>query len=279
MKYLLWFVLSSWAFSGQGHLVLMGGGKKPAAGMERFIALAGGTNATIMVLPTASGDPETPAYYRALFAEYGCEKVTVVPLKTRADALAGMGRDVLEKADGLFFTGGDQRRITAALLETPFLERMVQRFSEGMVVGGTSAGTACMSATMLTGDGLFDRITQNNVVHTPGLGLARGMILDQHFVARSRQNRLLSMVLTYPDMMGVGVDEDTAVWIKPNQTFEVLGGGQVVVYSARGAKIRAVAGTERFATAGVSLHVLVHGDRFDINHGTPLVGREKEPTR
>jgi cyanophycinase len=251
----------------RGHLVLNGGGSKPDVVMEKFITLAGGSGASIVVFPTASEESDTGEYYETLLARYGCENVVVAEVHSKDDAedlkLAG----VVRQAGGIWFSGGDQRRITDALLDTIVGEAVVQAFARGAVVGGTSAGTACQSPLMITGDGDFTVITADNIELWQGLGLFRGVIVDQHHVARRRSNRLISVVLEHPEFIGVGVDEATAVWVRPDGTFEVLGDGWVVVYDASRATItrsRQNRLGKPLGVHGLITHVLLPGDVFDV---------------
>lgn len=255
---------------GTGDLVLIGGGEKPAEAMERFIELAGGREADIVVFPTASSEPDTAAYYLQLFGEnYGCRSVRIAQVHGRKDASDPHIADLVSRADGIFFGGGDQRRITAALLDTPVGGAVRAAWRRGVVVGGTSAGTACMSGRMITGDGDFTVLRAGAVENTPGWGFFRGVIVDQHFVARARLSRLLALVLEHPELVGVGVDEATAVHVRPDGTFDVLGDGWVVVLDARKAKVTEGHG-EKALDLGVRdarLHVLLPGDTFDLKLG------------
>ncbi len=259
------------AATPKGDLVLIGGGSKPAAAMTRFVELAGGRDAAIIVFPTASEAPDTPTYYEKLFGEeLGCSDVFVAPVHERADALDEALAARVAAAGGIFFGGGDQRRITAALDGTPVGEAVRDAYERGAVVGGTSAGTACQSPLMITGDGDFTVLTAGNIVLTEGLGLFRGVIVDQHFVARRRANRLLSVVMEHPDLVGVGVDEGTAVWVRPDNTFLVLGDGWVVVFDARRATVRRGADLDTGPALGVHgmlTHVLLPGETFDLERG------------
>jgi cyanophycinase len=258
-----------------GHLVLNGGGSIPRQVMEKFIELAGGVDAAIAIFPTASGEPDTGEYYRNLFtADYGCSNVFVAEVRTRADAGDATIADRVRSAGGIFFSGGDQRRITEALLDTPVGAAIRQAHDRGAVIGGTSAGTACQSPLMITGDGDFTVITAANVELWDGLGLFPGVIVDQHFVARGRHNRLISVVLEHPDLLGVGVDEATAVWVRPNGTFEVLGEGWVVVYDAHDGEIHRRDGPEGRTDLGVhalTTHVLLPGEVFDVRSRAAVV--------
>jgi cyanophycinase len=259
-----------------GHLVLNGGGAKPRAVMEKFIELAGGAEAAIVVFPTASGEPDTGDYYRdQLIGDYGCSNVFVAEVRTRDDAGDATIADRVRSAGGIFFSGGDQRRITEALLGTLVGDAVEQAHQRGAVVGGTSAGTACQSPLMITGDGDFTVIAADNVELREGLGLFPGVIVDQHFVARGRHNRLISAVLEHPDLLGVGVDEETAVWVRPNGTFEVLGEGWVVVFDAQNGEIHHRRGAEGRTDLGVhslTTHVLLPGEVYDVRRRAAVVG-------
>jgi cyanophycinase len=259
-----------------GHLVLNGGGPKPREVMELFVDLAGGRDASIVVFPTASGEPDTGEYYRELFEnEYGCTDVSIAKVRTANDAQDPLIAAKVLASGGIFFSGGDQRRITRALLGTPVGDAVIEAHARGAVVGGTSAGTACQSPLMITGDGDFTVITADNVEVWEGLGLFPGVVVDQHFVARQRQNRLISVVLEHPELLGVGVDEATAVWVRPDGTFKVVGEGWVMVFDAAGADISHAEGPDgrrELGVRGLTTHVLLPGDTFDFGgRGTPRV--------
>lgn len=254
----------------RGHLLLNGGGGEATGYWERFVALAGGADRPIVVLPTASERPEAGIEYVETLREAGATNVRSIELRTRGDADRAEVLAALSGAAGIFFTGGDQSRITAAILDTE-AERAIRRvYDSGGVLGGSSAGLACMSAKMLTGEGESDRITADNVELAPGLGYVTEAILDQHFVARQRQNRLLSVVLENPSLLGIGVDERTTIWIRPDRTLEVLGEGSVSIFDARASAVRRVAAADRtlLAADGLTIRILVTGDRFDLATGT-----------
>jgi cyanophycinase len=263
----------------RGHLILIGGGDKPKAVMEKFVELAGGRDAPVVVFPTASTERGTRKYYRKQFGqEYGCTNVTVVDVRTREDALRPEMVSLVEHAGGIFFGGGDQSRITAALLGTPLAAALRAAYLRGAAIGGTSAGTACMSDPMITGEGDFTLLTAANVELKPGLGLLPPTVMvDQHFVARQRENRLISVVLEHPELLGVGVDEETALWVKPDRTFEVLGNGWVVVLDASGAAVQRQprpGGGTSLGVHGLTTHVLLPGERFDLGTRRLLTGTE-----
>jgi cyanophycinase len=251
-----------------GHLVLIGGGEKPPAAMAKFIELAGGKDAPIVVVPTASEAPDVMSYYRDLFKELGCTDVVVLPIKEKADANRADLFDAASRARGIFFGGGDQSRITKALLGTPVLDAMREAFRRGAVIAGTSAGTACHSRLMITGEGDFKVIREGAVELVEGLAfLPDHIIVDQHFIARQRENRLFTVILEHPNHLGVGVDEDTAAWFRPDGTFEVIGKGSVMVLDAKEGSVQRVPGEAESKTLlgvhGMRLHIVLPGEVFD----------------
>lgn len=269
----------------KGHLLIAGGGPIPDSILDRFVALAGGAGrASIVLFPMASEDPDAGVELAEHFRSLGARAELLVLSHEQADSEDAARR--LEGATGIWFGGGDQSRLTAALHDTRTGRTILARFQEGAVVGGTSAGAAVMSATMLTGDERrpggdrppekdsgdeYMTIARENVVTSEGFDLLPGAIVDQHFVRRRRNNRLLSLVLEHPDRVGVGIDESTALEVGPNGVWRVLGASVVVVFDARWARITppsaAVLGAE-----GVRLHVLPAGGTFD-----PRVGRARLP--
>ena len=258
----------------KGHLVLIGGGDKPDAAMRKFVELAGGPGAPIAVLPTASSSKKTgPNQKKQFEQEFGCTDVTVVPIKERAQSFDEGFVKTLAGARGIFFSGGDQALIIRAMRGTPAGDAVATAFAAGAVVGGTSAGTACQSPLMITGNGNFKVIEANNVELWEGLGFFAGVIVDQHFVARQRQNRLISVILEHPELLGVGVDEDTAVWVKPDRTFEVIGASNVIVVDAAATTVTrapAAGGGELIGGRDLKVHVLLAGERFDLASRTVM---------
>lgn len=251
-----------------GHLILIGGGEKPAVAMRKFVELAGGPSALIVAIPTASRDSGAPRYYTKLFRKkLGCPNAVTLDIKRRSDAMRPDLAELVAGAGGIFFGGGDQSRITRALLDTPVGDAVAAAFERGAVIGGHSAGTACQSALMITGEGDFTVIRANSVELMPGFGLFRGAIVDQHHIARQRSNRLISVILEHPDLLGVGIDEDTAVWVRPDDTFEVLGAGSVLVLDASKATVTRAPGEQGKDLLGardLRVHILLPGEGFDL---------------
>ncbi|HOC41888.1 MAG TPA: cyanophycinase [Thermoanaerobaculales bacterium] len=264
----------------KGHLVLIGGGDKPADAMAKFIELAGGPQAPMVAIPTASTDSDVGYYYTDLFREqYGCPNVVTLDIKNRADAARPDFVERAAAAGGIFFGGGDQALITRAILDTPVGDAIAAAFARGAVVGGTSAGTACQSPLMITGEGDFTVIRAGSVELWRGFGFFRDVIVDQHFIARQRSNRLISVILEHPWLLGVGVDEDTAVWVRPDGTFQVLGDRCVMVVDANGATVSRLPGTTGQEDLGVhdlKIHVVLRGEVFDLKTRTVLVSAAVE---
>ncbi|MBK9690933.1 MAG: cyanophycinase [Gemmatimonadetes bacterium] len=266
------------ALAGQarGHLLIVGGGSQPDALVTRFVELAGGRGrARIAVVPMASEEPRETGEEKAVqLREFGAD--AVVLNLTRAEAADSAVAARLEGITGIWFTGGDQVPLVAALGGTAALAAMQRRYRAGAVVGGTSAGAAIMGDSMLTGnqrrpDSLgyygdeYPEIARRTIEVVPGLGFLPAAIVDQHFLRRERQNRLLAVILERPGFLGVGIDEGTAVEVGPDGRWRVLGRSSVVVYDARragrGAPDGALGGTD------IRLHVLPPGSTFDPRTG------------
>ena len=196
---------------------------------------------------------------------------------TREQASRPGAADELASVTGVWFGGGDQSRLTAALLDTPVEAAIAARYRAGAVVGGTSAGAAVMSTPMITGDekrpggdrppgkdssDAWMTIARENVVTARGFGLLPGTIVDQHFVRRRRNNRLLSLVLENPSLVGVGIDESTALEVGPDGVWRVLGESVAVIYDARKAAVTP-AGAPALGATDVRLDVLPPGSTYD----------------
>ena len=250
-----------------GHLVLIGGGSKPPDAMRLFVHLAGGPAARIVVLPLASGESrEAGEDYETSFHALGAGLVRTVHVDDRRDALREPYVEAVRTATGVFFSGGDQSRIASRLLDTPMLIALREMKARGGVVGGTSAGTACQSEVMLIGAGNERVLVEHNIAVTRGIGLVDFAIMDTHFVARGRQMRLTSAVLEHPSLLGIGVDEGTAAWLRPDGTMQVLGASSVLVYDATHATHETGALGEGGAldARGLREHTLVAGQVFDL---------------
>jgi cyanophycinase len=263
----------------RGTLLIVGGGSQPDTLVTEFIRLAGGAGrATIAVVPMASGEAEESGRDKAQQLVDGGARAFVL-LVDRAQAEGDSTVHLLDSVTGVWFTGGDQARLTPILSGTPLLAAMKARYRAGAVIGGTSAGAAIMTDSMLTGnqfrDGVdtagyfgdeFPSIARRSIEVVPGLGFLSGAIVDQHFVRRERANRLLSVVLERPSLIGVGIDEGTAVIVRPDGTWDVLGRSAALIFDARRATVSSV-GAPLLGASEVRLHVVPSGGRFDPRSG------------
>lgn len=239
-------------------LVLVGGGAHPAAAMKTFVEWAGGRAARIVVVPWATEYQEESANdLVAEFTELGAGSVTPAVAKTPDEARRFA--DQMRTATGIFFGGGDQAHLVDMVVAARLGDLLRERYGAGCVFGGTSAGTAAMAEVMITGDGDFEVIDGTKVVTRRGIGVVRDALVDQHFLKRARENRLIGLVLSHPDLVGIGIDEGTAALVTDDRLLEVVGPTQVVIFDAHGA-------SRLSPRAGISLrmHVLVEGARYDI---------------
>ncbi len=257
----------------KGHLVIIGGGDKPANVIEKFISLAGGENAEIIVIPNASSVPFESAEYQVdQLKSFGATSVKPIYF-SKATANDDSIVNKLKKTSGVYFCGGDQSLLTADLLGTRLLERIRDIYQAGGVVGGTSAGAAVMSRVMITGNELvnkdssaaFNIIESGNIETTEGFGFVTKAVIDQHFIKRKRNNRLITVILEHPDLLGIGIDESTAILVNPDDTFEVLGESQVIIYNPLHAVDLKSNDAGKFSVNNMEMSILTAGQKFDLN--------------
>jgi cyanophycinase len=255
----------------RGPLLIIGGAeRRGTAILSRFVQLAGGAAANIVVIATASRDPEDlEIEYASAFAGLGAGMVSALRLATRADANSAVATAALESATGVFFTGGDQLRITTVVGGSKVDTALHARLADGMILAGTSAGAAMMSGTMIVG-GDGPGVTTASVRTGPGLEFLPGVLIDMHFAERGRLNRLLSAVALYPHELGVGIDEDTAI-LADGDVLEVLGSGSVTIVDAGTATDIRVPADGPIALVGARIHVLSAGCRFELSGRRPSI--------
>ena len=211
-----------------GVLIVAGGGALPADLHPRALELAGGNDANILIIPWASRREEAGSATVAVWKEAGATTVTVIPEEAAA------ARSAIESADLIWFGGGSQSRLMDALRERDLIEVVKMGHRQGTVIAGTSAGAAVMSPYMMTGKAELEALIKSSTELVEGLGLWPGVIVDQHFLARRRWARLFTAVADHPDQIGVGIDEQTAVVVDPEGSWQVIGRGPVVVIDGRG---------------------------------------------
>jgi len=269
----------------QGSLFIIGGGDRTADLMREFVEMAGGpAKAKIAIVPNASGDPDTACIdMTAEFKAMGVRNIECVWL-THEQAMDPASAHRLDGATAVYFTGGDQVRVTKALLGTPVHRKLRELYAGGAVLGGTSAGAAIMSDVMITGDERLNKdtvrnfrfIRKNNVVTVEGLGFITDAIIDQHFVARKRHNRLISVVLEHPRLVGVGIDESTAIIVRKGRRFEVAGEGNVIIYDARHARGIRTDTSGTLAATNLTMHVLSAGDGYNLATHTVIPRKDSQ---
>jgi cyanophycinase len=266
----------------QGPVMPIGGAEEREPGgkiLERFLELAGGKKARIVVIPTASETPEESGLrYVELFGTMGAAGVDWLRVERREDANADPAVAQLDEATGIFITGGDQARLIELLTGTRVMECIRECNAEGVVVAGTSAGASIVAGHALVGGtGVggesSDAAARKGMVElSAGWGLLQDMVIDQHFSQRGRLGRLLAAFAANPGLIGVGLDEDTAALIDREGTLETLGSGMVTIVDGRDTLSDYFERDmgEILTVVRSSLHVLGPGRRFDLNTRQPI---------
>jgi cyanophycinase len=236
--------------------------------LERFVRVSGGRDADIVVIPTASRLNETGPRYEKLFGHLGAARVTSMDFDTRRDCHEPGRLRRLEEATGIFFTGGNQLRISTLLGGTPVAKLIRVRNANGVTVGGTSAGASILSEHMIAFGDEGSSVISGSVRLAPGLGLTNRFIIDQHFRQRDRLGRLLTALAYNPFAVGIGLDEDTAAFIGPDETVEVEGSGGVTIVDASDvsfSSMDSVSEGQPVCLLGLKLHILVAGATFNLH--------------
>ncbi|MGP1372618.1 MAG: cyanophycinase [Almyronema sp.] len=264
-----------------GQLVIIGGAedkREDCAILREFVRRAGGTQANLVVMTVATGLPrEVGADYQDIFERLGVEQIHILDTAEREDAEAESAIALIDAATGVFFTGGDQARITELLKDTPLEQKLHQRYEAGAVIGGTSAGAAMMPDMMILEGEAETNPRVEVVTMDRGMGFLPGVVIDQHFAERGRLGRLLSAIAQQPVVLGFGIDEDTAIAVKGNE-LEVLGSGSVTVVDVANLSHDNLSQTlrdEPLALCDVKLHILPAGYRFDLDTRRPLTSAER----
>jgi len=262
--------------SSGGPLIIIGGREDKEGEMSilKQVVSRIPKNGKLVVATVASsiGD-ELWEIYRKVFRRLGVRYISHLDVVNRVKPVDNKAMRAVQNADAVFFTGGDQLKITSELGGTMVLEKIVDIHDRGGVIAGTSAGASVMSETMLVGgsaEGSF-RIG-NELRMAPGLGLVKNMIIDQHFAERGRINRLIGAVAQNPKFLGIGIDEDTAVVMETDSSFEVHGSGAVYVIDAHEAtesNISEASQQQTLSIFNVRFHVLTEGDFYDVKTQRP----------
>ena len=261
-----------------GHLVIIGGAEdkyNERRILNKFVALAGGRDARILIIPVASDYPEFSAdVYNQTFRHLGLQHVKVLRATSRQAVIESDAQDLLADVTGVFISGGDQMRLVSILGGTEFARLLEDRVQHSpLVLAGSSAGAAGMSSAMIVRGDAAAHPNKNTVRLSPGLGILRNIIIDQHFTERGRLSRLITAVSYNPRQLGLGIDENTAVIISHDGTLEVHGHGTVTIVDGSRITYNDIAEVEDmqpFAVTGVQLHILRDGLRYDITHRAPI---------
>jgi cyanophycinase len=261
----------------RGRLVAVGGAEDKEGDcviLKEFIRLAKGARARIVVMTVATDHPEEVGReYKSVFRRLGVDDTEVVDVSSREDAGKPEALEKIRQATALYFTGGDQLHITALLGGTEMQKLIHERHAKGLVIGGTSAGAAMMSNSMILGGGGEENPRVEAVRIGPGMDLLVGAMIDTHFSQRGRHGRLLTGVAHYPQDLGLGIDENTALVVNKTE-FEVVGEGAVTVIDAGAMSYTNLPYAEEcggLALFGVTIHVLPAGYKFDLANRTLIV--------
>lgn len=267
----------------KGHLVIIGGAEDRTGDkrvLAKVVELSGGPNAHMVVIPTASSlGPEVEKVYHAAFMALGVKQVTTLHINDRLAANDPANAEIVLNATGIFMTGGDQSRLAAILGGSEVGKAMHRAYKRrGACVAGTSAGASAISEHMVASGrkGVHPKKGMLNLV--PGLGLLDRVIIDQHFSQRHRLGRLLSIVAQNPFLLGVGIDEDTAIVVTPDTELGVIGAGAVTIVDARQMDYTNVNEAKKgaiLAMTNIQLHVLPAGFKFHIESRVPHGGADE----
>ena len=253
-----------------GQLIIIGGGEDKEGEckiLREFVRRAGGRSARIAVMTVATSLPgELGLEYRDLFEKLGADIVDIVDTEHREDASYSRNLEIIENATGVFFTGGDQARITEVLKDSEIDDLLHQKFDRGLIIGGTSAGAAMMPDIMIVeGEGETNP-RLDTVVLEPGMGFLPQVVIDQHFSQRGRLGRFVSALIQQPAILGFGIDEDTAIAVDGDE-IEVIGEGAVTIVDVANishTNLKESLHDEALAICGAKLHILPDGYRFSL---------------
>lgn len=260
-------------------LVIIGGAEDrdgDAEILREFVRRAGGMKAQIVIMTAAAELPrEVGENYIRVFERLGAENVRIIDTETREDASSSTALEAIAQATGIFFTGGDQARITSILKDTELDAAIHQRFALGIVIAGTSAGAAVMPDKMIVEGDAQTHPRMEIVAMGPGLGYLPGVVIDQHFSQRGRLGRLISALVQEPAELGFGIDENTAIVVTDGKV-EIIGEGSVTIIDESEAtynNMSEILKDEPLAIFGAKLHVLPSGYKFDLKTRQPILNQ------
>lgn len=262
----------------QEGLIIIGGAedKKGDKNILREVCAHIEKHSDLLVIVTVATEKPTEVgnEYSGLFHSMGIEHIGILHVENREDALNAENIELIEKASLIFFTGGDQLRITSILGGTTLYSCMKRKYTEGCVFVGTSAGASVMSDTMIV-KGMDDESPRKCTLKmAPGLGLINGVIIDQHFAQRGRVGRLLVGVAENPEVLGIGIDEDTSIIVNKENVLRVVGSGAVYIIDGSNISYTNVSEQHQddmLSIFDVKMHVLKSGNNYDLKTRRPFI--------
>lgn len=264
--------------STKNAILVIGGAEDKVHGKEilrTFFQRSGGSDARIGIVPCASREPSLigDRYYQ-LFKDMGAKEIKVLDVRDRSNADDSAYRDFVEDCTGIFLTGGDQLRLCGLLADTSLMNRIVERAQTREIsLAGTSAGAAVMGHHMISGGSSAESPNRALVDMAKGLDIIPNVLIDQHFYNRNRLARLLSAIASHPELLGIGIDEDTCAVFESDGFIQAIGKGSVTIVDAREMTYSnqdRVHGSEPLSMHNLKLHILGYGDRYDLNRHLPL---------
>jgi len=237
--------------------------------LARIVKESGGTDALIIIIPTASSIPESIGEnYIEAFSKLGCSNVKVMDIRSRLDSEESENIELIKVAKCIMFSGGNQSKITKYIGGTTIHQILLDRYkNDTIVIAGTSAGAMCMSTEMITGGSSKDSMVKGAVGMGEGMDFIPNLIIDSHFIQRGRFGRLAEAVAKFPKLLGIGLAEDTGVVIKKRNSFEVIGSGMVILLDPSKLKHnnqKILDEGEPMSLSNLKTHILANGDRFNI---------------
>lgn len=267
----------------QGRLIAIGGNEDKddkLVVLKRVVKEVGKSEYKVAVLTTASEDPEQRGKdYQRVFSTLGAAKIEILNIRTRAQANDKNFSKVLEGMDLIFFTGGDQLRLTTILGGSRILKTIQDQLQAGALIAGTSAGAAVFSDTMIYEGKSEEGLFKGKVHTTSGFGFVENVVFDTHFMSRGRIGRLVQIVTTNPTCIGVGIGEDSGVILKGDATVEIIGTGQVIIIDGRDivhSNIMDIKSGGPIAVENVRVHSLVNGYGFNFKKRQFLIPLKPE---
>ena len=264
---------------GTGQLIIIGGAEDREGDcrvLREFVRRAGGTKANIVIMTAATELPrEVGEQYTKIFERFGAEQVRIIDTVTRDDSSSSTYLEAVEKSTGIFFTGGDQARITSIIKDTELDALIHKRYAEGAVIAGTSAGAAVMPDVMIVEGDSTTNARAEVVEMGPGMGFLPGIVIDQHFSQRGRLGRLIAALAQQPAVLGFGIDEDTAIIVNQD-VIEVIGSGSVTIVDVAEithSNVDNLLKDEAMALCNARLHILPEGYSYNLKNRKPILER------